>query len=836
MNSKIEKNIPKFLQNGGEMAQIIADKDWTSHPLGIPENWPIALKLTLGNLLKNSFPKFLFWGEEFFNFYNDAYRPSLGVEGKHPFIIGQKFDEAWPELKDTLKLVAEKVYQTGEPSWFENQLVPIFRNGKIEDVYWTFSYSVVLGDTMEFNGVAVTCMETTEAVKNFQHLKENENELKFAIEAADLGTWDFDPLNDKLKTNKRLKSWFGLPVTEEIELSQATVAIIKKDRSRVSDTIQKVLSGETDGKYDIIYTIQNKQSGQQRIVRAVGKAWFNEDNVACRFNGTLQDITAQQKSINKLKIDEERFRRLVKEIPIGIVILSVENYVINVVNDMALFIWQKTIEETHNKPLFEVLTAIKDGILPIFEEIIKTKKPSKGLEYPFKLERNGVKETGYFNFIFKPVIVKNQVVEIMLVAFEVTETVKARFILEQSEKQFKNFVMQSPVAMGILRGDNMIVEMANNTLLNLFWRTTHEEATGKGLLELFPSLSESKYPTIIRTILKTGIAVSEKESHASLKDETGSWEFYVDYDYLPLKELDGTISSVMVTSTDVTDRVKSRIKLEQFSKELEQEVNLRTKQLKIANGQLLFSIQTLERRNEELEAFAYISSHDLQEPLRKIQIFISRIEDKEQAFLSDRGKDYFKIIMNSATRMRTLIDDLLSFSRTNKKENVFETIDLASILEEVLENLSDTIAISNAEITSTTLPTVHAVSFQMKQVFTNIVSNAIKFSKKDSIPIITIQAEPATQHEISELQLRSGANYYKISITDNGIGILKGMEEKIFEVFQRAHSEQEFEGTGIGLAIVKKIIANHNGAIYAQSTEGEGTTFTFFLLEEKIEE
>jgi PAS domain S-box-containing protein len=836
MNSKIEKNIPKFLQNGGEMAQIIADKDWTSHPLGIPENWPIALKLTLGNLLKNSFPKFLFWGEEFFNFYNDAYRPSLGVEGKHPFIIGQKFDEAWPELKDTLKLVAEKVYQTGEPSWFENQLVPIFRNGKIEDVYWTFSYSVVLGDTMEFNGVAVTCMETTEAVKNFQRLKENENELKFAIEAADLGTWDFDPLHDKLKTNQRLKSWFGLPVTEEIELSQATVAIIEKDRSRVSDTIQKVLTGETDGKYDIIYTIQNKQSGQQRIVRAVGKAWFNEDNVACRFNGTLQDITTQQKSINKLKIDEERFRRLVKEIPVGIVILSVENYVINLVNDMALFIWQKTTEETHNKPLFEVLTAIKDGILPIFEEIIKTKKPSKGLEYPFKLERNGVKETGYFNFIFEPVIENNQVIEIMLVAFEVTETVKARFILEQSEKQFKNFVMQSPVAMGILRGDNMIVEMANNTLLNLFWRTTHEEATGKGLLELFPSLSDSKYPTIIRTILKTGIAVSEKESYASLKDETGFWEFYVDYDYLPLKELDGTISSVMVTSTDVTDRVKSRIKLEQFSKELEQEVNLRTKQLKIANDQLLFSIQTLERRNEELEAFAYISSHDLQEPLRKIQIFISRIEDKEQAFLSDRGKDYFKIIMNSATRMRTLIDDLLSFSRTNKKENVFETVDLASILEEVLENLSDTITISKAEITSTTLPTVHAVPFQMKQVFTNIVSNAIKFSKKDSIPTITIQAEPATQHEISELQLRSGANYYKISITDNGIGILKGMEEKIFEVFQRAHSEQDFEGTGIGLAIVKKIIANHNGAIYAQSTEGEGTTFTFFLLEEKIEE
>jgi PAS domain S-box-containing protein len=832
MHTKVHNNIPKFLQNGGEMAQIIADKDWSSHALGNPENWPLSLKITLGCLLKNAFPAFLLWGKDLVNFYNDAYRPSLGKDGKHPFIIGQKFDDAWPELQDSLKLVAEKVMQTGEAFWFENQLIPIYRNGKMEDVYWTFSYSAVFDDSLEINGVLITVIETTNEVHNLRKLKDNEDDLQFAINATDLGTWDYNPLNDTLRTNNRVKNWFGLSVDEDIELAQATNAIISSDRERVGTAIENVLKGENEGKYDIIYTIQNKQNGQERIVRALGRSWFNAENVAYRFNGTLQDITDQQKNIENLKSSEEWFRRLVKEIPVGISIVSVSNYVINVVNDTALFIWQKTLEETHNKPLFEVLTEIEVAIVPIFEEIIRTKKSSKGMEYPFVLERNGVKETGYFNFIFKPVLDENnEVTEIMLVAFEVTETVKARFILEQSEKQFKNIVMQSPISMGILKGENLTVEMANKALLELFWHKTEEETLGKGLVELFPNLSDSKYPDVMKKVLATGNSESEKESFAILEDEKGSWEFYVDYDYLPIKDIDGKVTSVMVTTTDVTDRVIARKKLEQFSKELELEVNLRTKQLKVANNQLELSIKALENRNEELEAFAYVSSHDLQEPLRKIQIFISRILDKEYPVLSDKGKDHFNIIIDSATRMRILIDDLLAFSKINKKDSAFENVDLNSILNEVLIQFSDEISNQKIDISSEKLPIIQAIPFQMLQVFTNILSNAIKFSSKSEQPKIIVQYEIASDSEIKKLQLRKNIKFHKITITDNGIGIIKGMESKIFEVFQRAHSKKEYEGTGIGLAIVKKIITNHEGIIYAKSSKEKGTSFIILVPE-----
>ena len=834
MGSQKQNNIPKFLQNGSEMAQLIAGKDWKEHALGEPENWPMALKLTLNTMLNTAFPKFLLWGEKYYNFYNDAYRPSLGTHGKHPYIIGKGFDEAWPELKETMKPQIDVVFSTGKPTWHENQLIPIYRNGKIEEVYWTLSYSAIFGDTMEISGVLVTCIETTDAVKNVKRLEESEDELKFAINAADLGTWDYNPLTDQLKTNHRLKGWFGLPITDEIKLEQATNAIIAKDRERVNRTIQNALSWESGGKYDITYTIQNKETKQKRIVRALGRAWFNENRKAYRFNGTLQDITEQQKVVNHLKLNEERFRRLVKEVPVGIAIISAEDYTIKVVNEMALMIWQKTLDESLNMPLFDVLTEIKDSISPIFESILRTKKAKKGMEYPFVLERNGVKETGYFNFIFKPILENNQVIEIMLVAFEMTETVKAKFKLEESERQFKNFVMQSPIAMGVLRGEAMKIEMANNSLLNQFWRKKKEEVLGKGLLEIFPNLSDSKYPEIIQSIIKTGIPVSEKESYAALQDENGIWEFYVDYIYAPLRDVDGNVSGVMVTTTDVTDRVKAREKLEKFSKDLEKQVALRTTQLKVANNKLQVSIQNLENRNEELEAFAYVSSHDLQEPLRKIQMFISRILEREQDTLTDKGKTYFDKITDSATRMRILIDDLLTFSRSNKKDAEFEETDLNLIVKEVIDNLSEGIENSRAQITCTSLPTITAIPFQLHQVFTNLIGNAIKFSRKNTIPKIHITAEAATSKEITFHKLQKNTKFYKIAISDNGIGFPKEMAYKIFEVFQRVHSQQEYKGTGIGLAIVKKIVLNHDGVIVAESKEGEGTTISMFIPKNRL--
>src|SRR4051812_36086011 len=162
-----------FLANGGEMGQLTRALDWSKTKVGPIESWPQSLRTTLGLLLNSKFPMFLFWGPEHICFYNDAYRPSLGNDGKHPFILGQKGVDSWPEIWDFIKPLIDQVLIEGEATWHEDQLLPIYRNGKMEDVYWTFSYSPVNNESGKPAGVLVICNETTENIKLVKKLEDS---------------------------------------------------------------------------------------------------------------------------------------------------------------------------------------------------------------------------------------------------------------------------------------------------------------------------------------------------------------------------------------------------------------------------------------------------------------------------------------------------------------------------------------------------------------------------------------------------------------------------------------------------------------------------------------
>lgn len=236
----------------------------------------------------------------------------------------------------------------------------------------------------------------------------------------------------------------------------------------------------------------------------------------------------------------------------------------------------------------------------------------------------------------------------------------------------------------------------------------------------------------------------------------------------------------------------------------------------------------LERSNKELIEFNYAASHDLQEPLRKIQTFISRIKDNELENFSDKGKEYMDRIVNAATRMRILIDDLLQYSRTNKSDAVFEPIDLNATLEDVKQDLSEIIIESKAEITHQTLPKIKGIPYQIQQLFANLISNSIKYKKPDVAPSISITYEKikAKNENISE---DSNAQYHKFTVTDNGIGFEPEHAEKIFLLFNRLHGKTEYPGTGVGLAICKKIVSNHNGHIFAIGKINEGASIIIYI-------
>ena len=276
--------------------------------------------------------------------------------------------------------------------------------------------------------------------------------------------------------------------------------------------------------------------------------------------------------------------------------------------------------------------------------------------------------------------------------------------------------------------------------------------------------------------------------------EDGSW-FPVEFVKTPLNENGRVIGSVLIFK-DITERKRVEETLAQKAAEL-------------------------TRSNAELEQFAFVASHDLQEPLRKIQAFGDRLKVKVDGAQSPEVKDYLDRMQSAAARMRTLINDLLAFSRVIRSSEPFVEVDLGEITREVLGDLEVRIEKTGAKIDVGVLPVVDADPMQMRQLLLNLISNALKFQPSGSTPIINITAR--------SLSAASGEQLCELSVQDNGIGFDEKYLDKIFAVFQRLHGRTEYEGTGVGLAVCRRIVDRHHGSIIARSQPGQGATFLVTL-------
>jgi len=275
---------------------------------------------------------------------------------------------------------------------------------------------------------------------------------------------------------------------------------------------------------------------------------------------------------------------------------------------------------------------------------------------------------------------------------------------------------------------------------------------------------------------------------------------------------------------------------ESLQKEIE-ERKASEEKVKLLNDQLVQNNAHLKSVNEELDRFAFMASHDLQEPLRKIMVFSDKIMQKLNN--DPETERYLRKIVNSSNRMQTLINDLLSFSRQSMTTSDFIETDLNKLVKEAMSELEIEIEKTNAQVIVNELPVITAIPGLMRQLFYNLFSNAIKFRKDSITPVIKITAEKIPTESDLPVKRINGNVYYKISFTDNGIGFEEKYAEEIFMVFKRLHSHHEYEGTGVGLATCKKIVEKHNGAITVTSKPDEGSVFTIILPEiqqEKVTE
>ena len=257
-------------------------------------------------------------------------------------------------------------------------------------------------------------------------------------------------------------------------------------------------------------------------------------------------------------------------------------------------------------------------------------------------------------------------------------------------------------------------------------------------------------------------------------------------------------------------------------------------ELRKAQVQLEEKVTELNRSNQDLEQFAYVASHDLQEPLRKIQAFGEKLKDKYLANLPPEALDYLERMRNAAERMRALINDLLTFSRATRDHKNFVATDLAALINSTIRELDFSIDINHAAIRVTVDLSADAIPSQLQQLFQNLIANALKFTHAEIPPEIEINGYAKYGHELSVAEARPNQLYSIIEIKDNGIGFEKEDAEKIFDIFHRLHSRNEYSGTGIGLAICKKIVENHSGFILANSEPGNGAVFTVILPKRQI--
>ena len=809
-----------FLQGGGELGGLTRTFDWSKTSAGPVDQWPQSLRTMVDLVLHSQVPMLLLWGNDMIQFYNDAFRSSLGHQGKHPMALGQKAKDCWPESWSIIGPLLGEV-RDGGAIWQEDRLLPFFRDGRIEEVYWTFGYTPVRDDAGVINGVLVVCNETTQQVRTKQKITESEKTLRSIVLQAAVGICILE--GEELQTEvvndifleligKSRDHFEDRPIWESApEFKDSYAALLR-------DVMSTGVAAE--GKEQRLNVLRHGRDETIFVDFVVEPLRLQPDQPIRKLMVMAVEVTDKVLSRKSVEESEQRYRTLITESTVAIALYIGPELRIQYVNDIMTGYWGKD-SSVRGKTLAEAVPEIEgQGFLEKIQAVFATGRSYTGTEEEARLRVDGKIQSFYFNYIYKALRdADGQVYGIHHMAMDVTEQVLARKKIEQSEATLRNIILSAPVAICILKGPDLVVEVANERMFRL-WGKTGPEILHKPIFVGLPEAKDQGFEDILEMVCRTGKTFSADAVPISLPRNNGIETVYVNFVYEPYREAGAEISGVIAVATEVTDQVHARQKVEQLVKE-------RTRELWESNN-------NLKRSNDELAQFAYIASHDLQEPARKISTFTEMLK-KSLKQTDPRSENLLEKIEHASFRMLSLIRDVLAFSQLAKETQQFRKLDLNHVLQSVRNDFELLIEEKDATISSDNLPVIDGIPVQINQLFGNLISNALKFTRKETPPQITISCAAMTAEEAARYNdLRRDLHYYRISFRDNGIGFSQGYAQQIFDIFQRLHGKSEYEGTGIGLAMCKKIAQNHQGGIYAVSEPGRGATFHVLLPAEQL--
>lgn len=394
----------------------------------------------------------------------------------------------------------------------------------------------------------------------------------------------------------------------------------------------------------------------------------------------------------------------------------------------------------------------------------------------------------------------------------VSNLIRISQVRQETEQRFRSMLMQAPFSIAVLRGEGLLVEMANDSYLELVGKK-RESFIGKPLWEGLPETRTAELNSLLLGVLKTGESFTGYEFEVNVQRNGKPGLIYVNFIYSPLRDFYNQVDGVLVVATEVTTHVLARKKLEEHSWILEQEVKARTAELRALNI-------SLQESNADLQQFAHVTSHDLKEPVRKVKIFSSRLQEEYGHQIPEKGHLFLEKILHATDRIYAMIEGVLTYSTLNAQQQMAEEIDLNVILTNIETDLEVSILQKNASIERAILPGIEGSSILLYQLFYNLINNSLKFSDDKVPPVITISGKSLEY---------AGGEWVEIIITDNGIGFDQEQADKIFAPFARLHSKDQYEGTGLGLALCRKITDRHHGTITAESKRGAGARFTLML-------
>ncbi|MBC7474697.1 MAG: PAS domain-containing protein [Candidatus Sericytochromatia bacterium] len=534
------------------------------------------------------------------------------------------------------------------------------------------------------------------------------------------------------------------------------------------------------------------------------------------------------------------------------------------------------------------------GIFEIYDEVYNSGIPFIGKEYLVKIDqkRTGILEDCYFDFIYQPIFDDNNQIEgVGTFAFNITEQVIARKHVEQlnkdllaSKSKYKqlsqsleievhnrtkelkaekekliSLLTDAPAVIGIFNGPNHVFEFANNN----FWKALGKrDLVGKTIKEAIPEISGQGFYEKLDEVYTTGKPFIGKEiySRVDKKNNGQAEDVYWDFVYQPIYDKDNKITGISDFAFDITEQVIARQKVEKLNKELSEsenryrtlseeleiKVGQRTEELSQSNQELKISYEELRNQNENLallqeallnrqedlvakeielnrsnqslNQFANMASHDLKEPLRMVKQYVQLLAKRYKNNLDADANDFIGYAVDGVDRMEHLIKSILGYAKLNKMGIPAEITLCQVALDKAKMNLTVAIEESGAKITNDELPSLHVNSVQLTQIFQNLLSNAIKYRSKDIPAKINIGVEKKER-------------YWSFCVSDNGIGIKPEDFERIFQPFQRLHSNSEYEGIGLGLSFCKRTIEQYGGDMWVESESGKGTTVFFTIME-----